>query len=81
MSGIGKLRSTHNITERLYLNLWDERSEKRNSTDVMSPLLGDGAMMAGPDYAHWHGFFKLQLAMYKLQGLYEKRIKSGKIED
>lgn len=163
MSGIGKLGSTHNITERLYWNLWDERSEKRNSTDVMSPLLGDGdrgrklmmqvcsschgeshtkgffaqgdkavmlynveyydpakkmledlrakgllkdnpwtdefqitfyhlwhhegrrarhgAMMAGPDYAHWHGFFELQQDMYKLEALYEKRIKNGAIED
>ena len=42
MSGIGELNTTHNITERLYWNLWAKRSEVRNSEDVMSPLLGDG---------------------------------------
>lgn len=42
MSGIGQLSSTHNITERLYWNLWAERSEVRNSDDVLSPLLGNG---------------------------------------
>ncbi len=42
MSGIGELNTTHNITERLYWNLWAKRSEVRNSDDVMSPLLGNG---------------------------------------
>jgi len=40
-----------------------------------------GAMMGAPDYAHWHGFFELQLDMYKLERIYKHRIKSGKIED
>ena len=42
MSGIGELNTTHNISERLYWNLWAKRSEVRNSDDPMSPLLGDG---------------------------------------
>ena len=40
MSGIGELSTTHNITERLYWNLWATTSDVRNSTDVLSPLLG-----------------------------------------
>lgn len=42
MSGIGELATTHNITERLYWNLWATTSAVRDSTDVLSPLLGDG---------------------------------------
>jgi hydroxylamine dehydrogenase len=42
MSGIGELQTTHNVSERLYWNAWAKRSEVRNSTDVMSPLLGNG---------------------------------------
>jgi hydroxylamine dehydrogenase len=38
-------------------------------------------MMDAPDYAHWHGFFELQLDMYGLRKIYEKRIASGKIEE
>ena len=39
-----------------------------------------GAMMGGPDYAHWHGFFELQQDLYKLEDIYEKRIETGEIE-
>jgi hypothetical protein len=163
MSGIGELKTTHNINERLYWNLWAKESKVRNSTDVMSPLLGNGpegrkqmkqvcntchssrhtdgffaqgdkavklynvaywapakkmhdelkekgllkenpwtdefqitfyhlwhhqghrarqgAMMGGPDWAHWHGFFELQQDIYKLEDIYNKRVASGKIED
>ncbi|MEJ2515634.1 MAG: multiheme c-type cytochrome [Gammaproteobacteria bacterium] len=42
MSGIGELRVTHNVTERLYWNGWAKRSEMRNSNDPISPLLGNG---------------------------------------
>ena len=42
MSGIGGLSVTHNISERLYWNLWAKESKVRGSTDVLSPLLGDG---------------------------------------
>ena len=163
MSGIGELKTTHNINERLYWNLWAKESKVRNSTDVMSPLLGNGpegrkqmkqvcntchssrhtdgffaqgdkavklynvaywapakkmhdelnekgllkenpwndefqitfyhlwhhqgrrarqgAMMGGPDWAHWHGFFELQQDIYKLEDIYNKRVANGKIED
>lgn len=42
MSGIGELNVTHNVSERLYWNLWAKESKVRGSTDVLSPLLGDG---------------------------------------
>jgi hydroxylamine dehydrogenase len=42
MSGIGDLTMTHNVSERLYWNLWAPRSEVRDSPDPMSPLTGDG---------------------------------------
>jgi len=162
MSGIGELITTHNVSDRLYWNAWAKRSEMRNSTDVMSPLLGNGpegrkkmkevceschsslhtdgffaqadkavelynvgyydpakkmldelgekgllkdnpwtdefqitfyhlwhhegrrarqgALMGAPDYAHWHGFFELQQDLYKLEGIYEKRLETGEIE-
>ncbi len=163
MSGIGDQPVTHNISERLYWNLWAKSSGVRNSDDVLSPLLGNGpegrkkmkavchnchtpshtdgffkqgdkavmlynesyykpatamlnelkekgllkknpwtdafqikyyylwhhegrrarqgAMMGAADYAHWHGFFELQLDLYELEQMYEKRLKTGKIED
>ena len=163
MSGIGDLSTTHNISERLYWNLWAPRSEVRDSPDPMSPLTGNGpdgrelmksvcgechssdhadkffesgdravrlynesyydpaiamkndlaergllkenpwkdefqiryyylwhhegrrarqgAMMQGPDWAHWHGFFELQQDIYAMQEIYEKRIATGEIED
>ena len=42
MAGIGELKTTHNISERLHWNSWAKRSAVRNSNDPMSPLLGDG---------------------------------------
>jgi len=42
MSGIGELSVTHNVSERLYWNLWAKESKVRGSDDVLSPLLGDG---------------------------------------
>jgi len=42
MSGIGDLNTTHNVSERLYWNLWATSSSVRNSPDPMSALTGDG---------------------------------------
>jgi len=42
MSGIGELNTTHNVTDRLYWNLWAQTSQVRDSSDVLSPLLGNG---------------------------------------
>ena len=41
MSGIGELSTTHNVSERLYWNLWGKRSAPRDSTDPMSALTGN----------------------------------------
>ena len=41
MSGVGELKTTHNISERLYWNAWGKLSKPRNSKDPMSPLTGD----------------------------------------
>ena len=42
MSGIGELTTTHNVSDRLYWNLWGKRSGVRNTPDPMSGLTGDG---------------------------------------
>jgi hydroxylamine dehydrogenase len=42
MSGIGELEVTHNITERLYWNLWAKVSAPRTDPDVMGMYYGDG---------------------------------------
>ena len=42
MSGIGDLETTHNVSQRLYWNLWAPESKLRNSDDPMSALTGDG---------------------------------------
>jgi hypothetical protein len=42
MSGIGDLEVTHNITERLYWNLWAKVSRPRTDPDVMGMYYGDG---------------------------------------
>jgi hypothetical protein len=41
MSGIGDLEVTHNVTERLYWNLWAKLSAPRNDPDVMDMYYGD----------------------------------------
>ncbi|MCF6277404.1 MAG: cytochrome c3 family protein [Anaerolineales bacterium] len=42
MSGIGDLETTHNVSQRLYWNLWAKSSKVRNSDDPMDMLTGDG---------------------------------------
>jgi len=42
MSGIGDLAPTHNVTQRLYWNLWAKVSKKRTEDDVMAMFYGDG---------------------------------------
>jgi hydroxylamine dehydrogenase len=42
MSGIGELKTTHNISERLKWNLWLPESQIRNSPDPLSSLTGEG---------------------------------------
>ena len=42
MSGIGDLEPTHNVTKRLYWNLWAKTSKVRTEDDVMAMFYGDG---------------------------------------
>ena len=163
MSGIGDLEPTHNITKRLYWNLWAKTSKVRFEDDVMAMWYGDGeagraemeevcgvchsdihtknyfesgdkavrlyveeywtpveamraelaeagllkenpwkdefmilhyyiwhhdgrrarqgAMMGGPDWAHWHGFFMLQQKLNRAEDIYNMRMETGVIED
>ena len=162
MSGIGDLESTHDVSQRLYWNLWAKASKVRNSSDPMDMLTGDGpagraemeqvcgvchtethtkgffssgdkavelynteywapveamrqeladaglladnpwadgfmtlhyhiwhhdgrrarqgALMGGPDWAHWHGFFMLQQKLNLATAIYEMRMETGEIE-
>lgn len=41
MSGIGDLEMTHNVTERLYWNLWAPVSKPRTEADVFDTYYGD----------------------------------------
>ena len=163
MSGIGNLEPTHNVTQRLYWNLWAKTSKMRDSDDVMDLWYGDGeagraemkqvcsachttthtegffasgdkavqlyneeywtpveamrteladagllkdnpwedgfmiqhyhiwhhdgrrarqgALMGGPDWAHWHGFFQLQQKLNLATYIYNQRMETGEIED
>lgn len=67
MAGIGDLKTTHNVSERLYWVSWAKRSQVRNSNDSMSPILGDGpagrtkmkqVCSACHSSLHTDGFFK-----------------------
>ena len=40
-----------------------------------------GAAMNAPDYAHWHGFFQLFQAYQDMENIYNKRLKTGKVEE
>lgn len=42
MSGIGDLETTHNVTQRLYWNLWAKTSKVRTEDDPMEMFAGDG---------------------------------------
>ena len=42
MSGIGDLKTTHNVTQRLYWNLWAKTSKVRTEDDPMEMFAGDG---------------------------------------
>jgi hypothetical protein len=67
MSGIGELSTTHNISERLFWNLWAKESKVRNSPDPMNPLTGNGpegrlkmkqVCSSSHSTLHTDGFFK-----------------------
>lgn len=56
---------------KVYYHLWHHQGRR----------MRQGALMNGPDYAHWHGVFELQQDIRELKKIYEKRIKENKIED
>jgi hypothetical protein len=54
----------------LYYYLWHHEGRRARQ----------GALMGGPDWAHWHGFFELQQDIYRMQDIYEQRMETGVIE-
>ena len=54
----------------LYYHLWHHQGRRARQ----------GALMGGPDWAHWHGFFILQQNLYRMQDIYNYRIETGEIE-
>lgn len=55
---------------KVYYHLWHHQGRR----------MRQGALMNGPDYAHWHGVFELQQDIRVLNKIYEQRMKSGKID-
>lgn len=64
-------------------NPWDDEFQKvyYHLCHHEGRRMRQGAAMNGPDYAHWHGVFELQQDLYKLKSIYNKRLKTGAIED
>jgi len=56
--------------QKLYYHLWHHEGRRARQ----------GALMGGPDWAHWHGFFILQQDLYRMQDIYNQRMATGKIE-
>lgn len=57
--------------QRIFYHLWHHEGRRMRM----------GALMGGPDYAHWHGVFEVQQDLREITNIYNKRIKEGKIED
>jgi ribosomal protein S20 len=56
---------------KIWYHLWHHQGRR----------MRQGALMGAPDYAHWHGVFELQQNIRELEIIYNKRMKTGKIED
>ncbi|MBS9778873.1 MAG: beta-ketoacyl-ACP synthase [Campylobacteraceae bacterium] len=56
--------------QKAWYHLWHHQGRR----------MRQGALMGGPDYAHWHGVFELQQDIRVLRDIYKKRMESGKIE-
>ncbi len=65
-----KENSSEDEFQVIFYHLWHHEGRR----------MRQGAAMAGPDYAHWHGVFELQEDLAKLKVIYRKRMESGKIE-
>lgn len=57
--------------QKVYYHLWHHQGRR----------MRHGAVMNGPDYAHWHGVFELQQDLNELKNIHKARMESGKIED
>ncbi len=55
----------------LYYHLWHHDGRRARQ----------GALMGGPDWAHWHGFFELQQKLNRMEDIYNYRIETGQIEE
>ncbi len=55
----------------LYYHLWHHDGRRARQ----------GALMGGPDWAHWNGFFELQQKLNRMQDIYNYRLETGKIEE
>ncbi len=72
LNGKGLLKSDkwNDPFQKLFYYLWHHSGRRTRH----------GAAMAGPDYAHWHGFFQM-FQMYKdMQEIYDWRKQNNKIE-
>ncbi|MCD6289765.1 MAG: beta-ketoacyl-ACP synthase [Anaerolineae bacterium] len=56
--------------QKLYYHLWHHEGRRARQ----------GALMGGPDWAHWHGFFILQQDLYRMQDIYDYRMEHHEIE-
>jgi hypothetical protein len=56
--------------QKVYYHLWHHQGRRARQ----------GALMGGPDWAHWHGVFELQQDIYELKKIYNERIKKNKAE-
>ncbi len=74
-----RCRSNRRCRRSLAGGSWVGDDRHDDSREVIARVLH--GLMGAPDYAHWRGFFELQQDLYKLEGIYEKRMKTGKIED
>lgn len=67
----------------LKANPWDDEFQKilYHLWHHEGRRMRQGGAMGAPDYAHWHGVFEVQQDLYKLKSIFEKRLKTGKIEE
>lgn len=57
--------------QRIYYTSWHHEGRR----------MRQGALMGGPDYSHWHGVFEVKNDIREMREIYERRIKTGKIEE
>ena len=57
--------------QRIYYVSWHHEGRR----------MRQGALMGGPDYSHWHGVFEVKNDIREMREIYERRIKTGKIEE